>query len=31
LPLSRKYMIPLLNKMEEERIVERIGDSRRVL
>jgi selenocysteine-specific elongation factor len=31
LSLSRKYIIPLLNKMEEDKMVERIGDNRRVL
>ena len=31
LPLSRKYMIPLLNRMEEDKLVERVGDNRRVL
>jgi len=31
LPLSRKYMIPLLNRMEEDGFIERIGDMRKVL
>jgi selenocysteine-specific elongation factor len=31
LPLSRKYIIPLLNKMEEDNLVERFGDKRKVL
>jgi selenocysteine-specific elongation factor len=31
LPLSRKYMLPLLNKMEELGFVERDGDMRRVV
>jgi len=30
LPLSRKYIIPLLNRMEEEKLVERRGDMRLV-
>jgi selenocysteine-specific elongation factor len=29
--LSRKYMIPLLNKMEEQKLVARIGDMRKIL
>ena len=31
LPLSRKYMLPLLNALEEHGFVRRIGDERRVL
>ncbi len=30
-PLSRKYMIPLLNKMEKDGLVMRIGDKRKVV
>ena len=31
LPLSRKYMIPILNQMEREKFLMRIGDARRIL